>query len=340
MGRQVRWGVLGAARIALEKVLPAMRGAAGCTLLAIASRDVEKARRAAQALGIPRAYGSYEELLDDPELDAVYNPLPNHLHVPWSIRALERGKHVLCEKPIALDALEARRLLAARDRTGRLIQEAVMVRTHPRWLGAREAIRERRIGALRALSGFFSYHNEDPDNVRNQPGIGGGGLLDIGFYPITISRFLFEEEPARVIALLEHDPRFGVDRLASAILDFPRGHAVFTCATQLAAHQGLEIHGTAGRIQVEIPWSMPADRPSRLVFDDGSSLTKNNLRYSSFDPCNQWQIQCDLFSRAVRAGEPAPVPLEDAVANMRVLDALFRSAKSGRWEQPGEAPEG
>src|ERR1017187_3827143 len=224
-GRKTRWGVLGVAKIALDKIIPAIQTGHTGRVVAIASRSKSKAEAAAVRFAIPRSYGSYEELLADAEVDAIYNPLPNHLHVPWSMRALEAGKHVLCEKPIARDAAEASQLIAARERTGRLVQEAAMVRTHPRWLGARDLVRSGRIGDLRAITGFFSYYNDSPDNVRNQPGIGGGGLLDIGFYPITMSRFIFETEPVRAIGLLERDPRFGVDRLASAILEFPQGHA-------------------------------------------------------------------------------------------------------------------
>src|SRR3569623_1199382 len=218
---RVRWGILGAARIAMERVIPATQACAQAEVVAIASRALDKAQAISARRSIPRAYGSYEELLADPDVDVIYNPLPIHLHVPWSIRAMEAGKHVLCEKPIALDAAEARQLIAARERTGKQVQEAAMVRTHPRWLGARELVRAGRIGPLRAMTGFFSYFNESPDNVRNQPGIGGGGLLDVGFYPISMSRFIFEAEPVRVIGLLEQDRRFGVDRLASAILDYP-----------------------------------------------------------------------------------------------------------------------
>ena len=329
--------MLGAARIARNHVIPATQDSDEAEVVAVAARSLDRARKTADEHGVPRAYGSYEELLADPDVDVIYNPLPNHLHVPWSIRAAEAGKHVPCEKPIALDAAQARELLAARDRTGRLIAEAVMVRTHPRWLGAREAIRGGRIGELRAVAGFFSYSNADPTNVRNDPQIGGGGLLDIGFYPITISRFLFEAEPLRVMALLERDPRFGVDRLTSALLQYPGGQATFTCATQLVSHQSLEIYGTHGRLALPIPWSHPDTSPSRIICDDGSSLLKDHLPALEFEECNQWTVQCDLFSRAVRAGGPAPVPLEDAVANMQVIDALFRSAKSGRWETPAES---
>lgn len=328
---KVRWGILGTSRFALEKMIPAIKDGRNGTIVAIASRSHDKASAAAARFDIPAAYGSYEELLADPDVDAIYNPLPNHLHVPWSIRAMEARKHVLCEKPIAVTAAETATLIEARERTGRLVQEAAMVRTHPRWLGAREVVRSGRIGDLRAMSGLFSYFNDSPENVRNQPGIGGGGLLDIGFYPITMSRFVFEAEPVRVMGLLDMDARFGVDRMASAILEFPGGgHAVFTCSMQLVAHQSLDILGTRGRIGMEIPWSMPDDRDSRLVVADGTGGGEEVW----FAACNQWGWHCDLFAEAILEGKPAPVPLEDSLANMRVLDALFRSAQSGMWEPP------
>jgi predicted dehydrogenase len=330
-GKAIRWGVLGVAKIALDKVIPAIQAGQTGKVVAIASRSIDKARTAATRFGIARAYGSYEELLVDAEVDAIYNPLPNHLHVPWSLRALEAGKHVLCEKPIALNATEASQLIAAQARTGLLVQEAAMVRTHPRWLGARDLVRSGRIGDLRAITAFFSYYNDSPDNVRNQPGIGGGGLLDIGFYPITMSRFIFETEPVRAIGLLERDPRFGVDRLASAILEFPQGHATFTCATQLVSHQALDIFGTRGRIAIEIPWSMPADRPSRVLIEGGPHLAKDKLEEVWFPPCDQWGVMCDRFCEAITNTTPAPVPIEDGVANMRTIDAIFASARSGRW---------
>jgi predicted dehydrogenase len=331
---RIRWGILGAARIASEKVIPAIQKGQTGTVVAVASRSVEKARALAQRFAIPRAYGSYDELCADPEVDAIYNPLPNHLHVPWSLRALAAGKHVLCEKPIALDAVQASELVAVRDRSGRLIMEAVMVRMHPRWLAAREIVRSGRLGELRAMTGFFSYFNESPENVRHQPGMGGGGLLDIGFYPVTMSRFIFEAEPVRVIGSLQIDARFGVDRLASAILEYPTGHAIFTCSTQLVPHQTVDILGTRGRIGIEIPWSMPHDRQSRLLVDDGLRPGGPGAEELWFPACDQWGVECDRFCEAIREGRPAPVPIEDAVANMRVLDAIARSARSGRWETP------
>jgi predicted dehydrogenase len=331
----VKWGVLGVARIAVKKVIPAMQQGDRCQIVAIASRDVDKAREAARALGIPRAYGSYEELLADPEVEAVYNPLPNHLHVPWTVRAAEAGKHVLCEKPIGLTADEARALLAARDRTGVKVQEAFMVRTHPQWLAARDLVRSGRIGPLRSLVSCFSYFNEDPANVRNVPAYGGGALMDIGCYPVTLSRFLFGEEPRRVIGLVEQDPRFGTDRLTSALLDFPSGQSTFTCGTQLVPYQQVQAFGTRGRIEVEIPFNAPPDRPCRLFVDDGRDVFGGGLETVTLEVCDQYRIQGDLFSRAVRGEGELAVPLEDAVDNMRVIDAIFRSAASGRWEEPG-----
>ena len=334
MPNKVRWGVLGAANIAVKKVVPAMQRGEWSEVVALASRDVERARAAAQSLGIRKVYGSYEELLADPEVEAVYNPLPNHLHVPWTTRAAEAGKHVLCEKPIAMSADGARELLAVRDRTGVKIQEAFMVRTHPQWLGTLELIRAGRVGELRAVAGHFSYFNRDPANIRNRPEMGGGALMDIGCYPVTVSRFVFGEEPRRCLGLVERDPEMGTDRLTSAVLDFPSGQAVFTCSTQLVPYQRMQFYGTRGRVEVEIPFNAPADRPTRIFIDDGSDLFGSGVEVREFAPCDQYTVQGDLFSRAVREGGAQPIPLEDAVKNMAVIEAIFRSAESGRWEAP------
>jgi predicted dehydrogenase len=334
MTGKVSWGVLGVANIAVKKVIPAMQRGAWSTITAIASRDLAKAQEAARDLGIPKAYGSYEELLADPEIDAVYNPLPNHLHVPWSVRCAEAGKHVLCEKPLALDAAEARTLLAAQVRTGVKIGEAFMVRTHPQWLRARELVRAGRIGDLRAIQGFFSYYNGDRDNIRNVRDWGGGGLMDIGCYPINTSRFIFGEEPRRVMALVERDPEMQVDRLASGLLDFPSGQSAFICGTQLVPYQRMQLFGTTGRIEIEIPFNAPPDRPCRIFVDDGSDLHGAGIHTETFPVCDQYTIQGDLFSQAVRGEAEVPVPLEDAIRNMAVIDALFRSAESGAWEIP------
>jgi predicted dehydrogenase len=328
----VRWGVLGAASIATRRVIPAIQQGRLSRVVAIASRDLAKAREAAGELGIARAYGSYEELLADPDVEAVYNPLPNHLHVPWSIRAAEAGKHVLCEKPVALSAAEARELLAARDRTGVQIGEAFMVRTHPQWRVARDLVASGRIGELRLITGHFSYNRRDPADVRNRVEWGGGALLDVGCYPITMSRWLYGAEPVEGVAVLERDPEFGVDRLASAMLRFPAGQATFSVGGQVVHHQRLQLFGTLGRVELEIPFSPRADRPARLLVDDGRDVIGSGIEVIEVPAVDQFTLQADRFSEAVRGLGEVPVPLEDAVANMAVLDALFRSAETRRWE--------
>lgn len=311
-----------------------MQAGAWWPVVALASRDGARARAAAGRLGIPRSYGSYEALLDDPDVEAVYIPLPNHLHVPWSARAAQAGKHVLCEKPIALTADEARELLPVRDRARVLIGEAFMVRTHPRWLRVRELVRSGRIGEPRMITGHFSYFRRDPGDIRSHLEFGGGALLDIGCYPVTLARWIFGAEPVEVMALIERDPELGVDRLCSAVLRFPKGQAGFSCGGQLVLHQRMEIMGTRGRIEVPIPFNTPGDRPTRLLVDDGRNLAGGGIEEIEFPAANQYQAQGEAFSRAIRGLGPVPVPLEDAVANMAVLDALFRSATTGRWEAP------
>ena len=329
---KVRWGVLSTANIALKKVLPAMQRSPWCEITALASRDLSRAKEAAGALQIRNAYGSYEELLADDNVEAVYNPLPNHLHVLWTKKAAEAGKHVLCEKPIALNADEAKTLIDVRNRTGVKIQEAFMVRTHPQWLETRRLIMSGRIGSLRSITCFFSYFNPDPANIRNQLELGGGALMDIGCYPITISRFIFEAEPRRVMALIERDPVFGTDSLTTAVLDFAQGHSTFTCSTRLAPYQRMIFLGTEGRIEVLIPFNAPNDCPTRIVIDDGKDLGGANAEIIEFPVCDQYEIQGSLFSQAIRENRDQPIPLEDAISNMAVIDAVFRSATTGNWE--------
>jgi len=332
--RRVKWGVLGAASIAVRKVIPGMQQSQYCDVAAIASRDLSKARAAASTLKIGKSYGSYEELLADSEIEAIYNPLPNHLHVPWSIKAMEAGKHVLCEKPVALNAAEAGTLMPVRDRAAVKIGEAFMVRTHPQWLRTRELIREGRIGELRAIVGVFSYFNRDAKNVRNKPEWGGGGLMDIGCYPITMSRFMYGAEPLRVSGVLERDPDFATDRLASAIMEFSGGQAVFMCSTQMVPYQRMQFLGTKGRIEIEIPFNAPPDKPTRLFVDDGSDVAGAGIKIELIPTCDQYTIQGDVFSKAILEDREVPVPLEDAIANMAVIDAIFRAAESGQWEKP------
>ncbi|SRR5581483_2102384 len=334
MSTKVRWGVLGAAKIAVTKVIPAMQKGERSEVVAIASRDRQRAEQAAARLGIPKFFGSYEELLADPEIEAVYNPLPNHLHLPWSTKAAEAGKHVLCEKPIGLNAGEARKLIEVRDRTGVRIGEAFMVRTHPQWVRARELVRSGRIGDLRCASGFFSYFNRDAANIRNIAEYGGGALMDIGCYPIQTCRFVFGEEPRRVIGIMERDSQFGTDRLTSVLLDFPFGQTVFICSTQLVPYQRMQFFGTQGRIEVEIPFNAPPDRSCRILIDSGADLFGAGIAVESFGVCDQYTLQGDAFSKAIQEETEVPTPLEDSVRNMAVIDAVVRSMESGLWEAP------
>jgi predicted dehydrogenase len=331
---KVRWGILGTAKIALTKVIPAMQRSPWCEITAIASRDLARAKAAADELHIAHAYGSYEELLADNSVEAVYIPLPNHLHVSWTVKSAEAGKHVLCEKPIALNAAQAQTLIEVRNRTGVRIQEAFMVRTHPQWLETRRLIQTGKIGTLRSITGFFSYFNLDSANIRNKLEFGGGGLMDIGCYPITISRFMYEAEPRRVIGLIERDWVFGTDTLTSAVLDFPQGHSTFTCSTRLAPYQRMIFMGTEGRIEVLIPFNAPNDQPTRIVVDDGKDLTGANAEMIEVPVCDQYEIQGSLFSQTLRENREQPIPLEGAVNNMAVIDAVFRSATTGQWEEP------
>jgi predicted dehydrogenase len=332
--RKVRWGVLGAAAIAIKKVIPGMQKSEYSTITAIASRDLQKAKAAAAQCGVEKAYGTYEELLADPEIDAIYNPLPNHLHVSWSIRAAEAGKHVLCEKPVSMNVSEARELIAARDRTGVQIGEAFMVYSHPQWKRTHELVSTGAIGELRSIVGAFSYFNVDPDNIRNQADIGGGGLMDVGCYPITTSRWLFGKEPTRVSGLVEMDPVLKTDRLASAMLDFGSGQSVFNCSTQLVPYQRMQILGTKARVEIEIPFNAPPDKPTRIFVDDGAEPGGRKARMEEFGICDQYGLQGDDFVRAIRGESALPVTLENALGNMAVIEAVFRSAKSGKWEAP------
>ncbi|HUH06453.1 MAG TPA: Gfo/Idh/MocA family oxidoreductase [Egibacteraceae bacterium] len=331
--KALKWGVLSTAAIGTRKVIPAIQQSQRCHVAAIASRDGARAERVATELGIERAHPSYEALLADPDIDVVYNPLPNHLHVPWTVRAAEAGKHVLCEKPIAITADEAQTLLAVRDATGARIQEAFMVRTHPQWVAVRDMVAAGDLGELRAIQGFFSYFNDDPADIRNQADIGGGGMLDIGCYPVTTSRFVTGAEPTRVVAVVDRDPRTGIDRLGTALLDFPGVQASFTYSTQLLAYQRMAFVGSEGRVEVEIPFNAPPDRPTRLLrWSDGAPGAEPEV--IQIATCDQYTVAADAFAASIADGSPQPVPLEDSIQNMRVLDALLLSAEQGTWQHP------
>ncbi|NNF00960.1 MAG: Gfo/Idh/MocA family oxidoreductase [Pyrinomonadaceae bacterium] len=328
------WGILGTAKIALSKVIPAMMAGEFSRVTAISSRDSAKAQTAAEGLNIEKFYGSYEDLLNDREIDAVYIPLPNHLHFKWTKKAVEAGKHVLCEKPVAMNAAEVRELIGIRDKAGLLIQEAFMVRTHPTWLSVKQLVDSGRIGELKSITGFFSYFNDDQGNIRNNLEKGGGALLDIGCYCINLSRFMFEGEPDRVSAMIRKDPDMGVDVHTSAMLDFASRQATFTVSTLLVPYQRMQFFGTSGRIEVQIPFNIPVDSPTCIFIDDGSELYGEHIESIEFESSDQYTIQGDLFSQSILGGFDPAITLEDSFGNMAVIDAVFRSAETGRWETP------
>ena len=327
--KKVRWGVLSTAKIGREKVIPGMQASIYCEVAAIASRNEEDARAVADKLNITKAYGSYEGLLNDSEIDAVYIPLPNQLHVPWAIKALEADKHVLCEKPIALSCEEAKQLREASERKPHLkVMEAFMYRFHPQWRYAKKMVDEGSIGELKTIQSFFSYYNDDPNNIRNQKDAGGGGMMDIGCYCVSLSRFIFGKEPDKAFGKVEYDAKFGVDQFASAILDFATGTSTFTCSTQLTPYQRVNILGTKGGIEIEIPFNAPADMSTKVWLH-----SKSGKEEVIFDVVNQYTIQGDLFSEAILNNINVPTPLEDAVNNMKVIEAIFESSYKGQWIQ-------
>ncbi len=326
--RKVNWGVISTAKIGTANVIPAMQSGEYCNITAISSLDINKAKTAAAELNIPKAYGSYEELIADPEIEAVYNPLPNHLHVPYTIKALKAGKHVLCEKPISMDTKEAELLISETKKYPKLkVMEAFMYKFHPRTQKIKELVDSGAIGELRTIQSHFSYSNLDPNNIRNKADIGGGGLMDIGCYCISYPRFLFNDEPISAVGSVEFDPVMKIDRITSGMLEFKEGTATFTCSTQLFPYQSATIFGTKGKIEVELPFNAPSDKETKI-----SLYTNDKVETYTIDIYNQYTLQGDEFSKAIINDTKVPYPIEDALNNMKVIDAIFKSKKSNSWE--------
>jgi predicted dehydrogenase len=327
--KKIRWGILSTANIGMKKVTPGMLKSSQLEVVAIASRNLKRAKEAATELKIPKAYGSYEELLADPEIDAIYNPLPNHLHVPLTLQAAKAGKHVLCEKPIAITTKEAALLKKAPKNI--LIAEAFMVRHNPQWIDARARVKKGEIGDIVAIQCLFSYFLRDPKNVRNRADIGGGGMLDIGCYPITIARYIFDAEPTRVTAVVDRDPKFKTDRTAGGLADFGKGrHLSFTISTQAAPYQRVHILGTKGRIEIEIPFNAPPDRPNRIFIQ---KMEMNAGEWISYPVSDQYQLQAEAFSAAIRNKKKPTWGVADAIQNMKIIDAFFKSETTKKWEK-------
>jgi predicted dehydrogenase len=331
MTRPVRWGVLGNASIARKKVVPAMQRAENCAVVAIASRDADRAAETAESLGIERSYGSYDALIDDPDIEAVYIPLPNSMHAEWTLKAAAAGKHVLCEKPLAMTEAEAATVVDGCRRAGVLLMEAFMYRLHPQWVAVRELVAAGRIGSLQTIQALFSYSNDDPTNIRNIAELGGGALMDIGCYPINVARMMFGAEPTGVHGAIQRDPRFRTDVLTSAVLDFDGRQATFSCSTRLQDDQRVHLLGTEGRILVEIPFNIPPDRSTRIIHATGGSAgavppLPPDTEVIEVPAADQYQLQAEQFATAVRNGGRTPIPPEDAIANMAVIDQLFAAA--------------
>ena len=324
----LRWGILSTADIARRKVVPGMRKAARCEITAIASRDEATVRRVAAELEIPRAHASYEALLADPEVDAVYIPLPNHLHAEWTIAAVQAGKHVLCEKPLAMTAADAERMVGAAEAAGVQLMEAFMYRLHPSWLKVHELVRSGRIGPLTSVQSWFSYYNDDATNIRNIRDAGGGALFDIGSYCVNLSRWLFGAEPDDVQAAIRRDPELGVDTLTTGILSFADGFASFTCSTRAEDDQRVHIYGTRGRISIGIPFNIPPDRPTEVyVAAGGDPPVAPDVEVLTFPTADPYTVEAEQFAAAVLGGTPLPLPPRDAVANLRVIERIFAAAE-------------
>lgn len=326
--KKIRWGILSTAKIGIQKVIPAMQNGELCEITAISSRSLEKAKETANKLGILKAYGSYEEIINDPDIDAVYNPLPNDMHISWTIKALEGEKHVLCEKPIGMNICEAESLLTAAKEFPKLkVMEAFMYRFHPQWVKTKSLVKEGKIGEVKNIQSHFSYYNVDPNNIRNKVESGGGGLMDIGCYCISFPRFILEKEPVRVASTIDFDPEMKTDRLVSGILDFSSGiTSNFTCSTQLTPYQRVNILGTEGRIEIEIPVNAPPDKSTRIWL-----FTKDKSEEIVFNSVDQYTLQGNAFSKAILEDTEVPAPLTDAVNNMKVIDAVFKSAETNNW---------
>ena len=336
MKNKVRWGVMGSAKIALKKVIPSMSYCKYAVVEAIASRNEELAISAAEDLEIPKAYGSYEDLLNDKDIDAIYIPLPNHLHLEWTMKCIEAGKHVLCEKPFVLNHKDVSKLIQLRNRSKLKIGEAFMVRSHPRWTAIKEIIDKGVIGEMNLIRGFFSYYNDDAQNIRNQYSEGGGGIWDIGCYPVQISRYLFGKNPKRVSASLIYDSKYKVDILGSVILEFENGLCSFSVGTQLARYQSVQIFGRNKWIDVEMPFNPPIIESSeiQIVSEEDPAAPRQII---TIPPADQFTLQADAFSKAILDNKDEPVTLEDTLGNTLTIEAIFKAAKTGMWVNVGKS---
>ena len=326
MERKINWGILSTAYIAVEQVIPAMKKSKYCNLLGIASRDEKKAVEKSIMFDIPKSYGSYKDLLEDDEIEAVYIPLPNHLHVPWAIKALQKGKHVLVEKPIGLNTIESRNLMKESQKYPSLkVMEAFMYKFHPQWIKIKELVQSGFIGELKSIQSSFSFFDDNPASIVNKKEYGGGSLMDIGCYPISLSRYLFNSEPRSVSAKIEYHKELGVDLLTSSVMEFDSGHSSFFCSTILEENQKVEIFGTNGIITVPVPFNPDKNKPSKLVI-----RRQNTKSEIEFEICDQYEIQVDHFSVNILNDEIPQISLQDSINNLHIIEKIFESDEAGK----------
>jgi predicted dehydrogenase len=323
--RKLKWGVLGCAAFARSTAIPAMKLAESVELVGIASRSKEKAEAFAQEFGFTRTYGSYEEMLADPEIEAVYNPLPNGMHPEWTIKAAEAGKHSLTEKPFAANVDEALQVHAAVQKQGVYVMEAFMWRFHPMHRRARQLLRDGAIGTVQLVRSAFTFTIARQTNVRLDAQLAGGGLMDVGCYCLSAARFLLDAEPVRVYATADYDPEYHVDMLACGVLEFPNARALFDAGFTLPFRCDYEVIGSRGRIIAPNAF-LPGNQAELVIEIDGKK------EHEPFPGINQWALEFEHLSRSVIDGTPLDYDTEDAVKQQRALDAIYRSTRSGQVE--------
>ena len=324
--KKLKVGVLGISNHFVKRVFFPLRKSKNVEIFAVSSRSGEKAKKFASKYNVKRWYDSYEKLLEDEEIEAVYIPLPNHLHLEYIKKAADAHKHVICEKPLTLNYEQTKEAFEYAKKRGILLMEAFMYKHHPQWLRAKEIVESGEIGEVQTIHCYFSYDNKDPKNIRNVLEFGGGALLDIGVYAVSSARWIFEKEPTKVVALLNRDERFKVDTLVSGILDFDGKSALFSVATQAFPTQNVEVYASAGTIFVEVPFNTYPDVPGHLHV-----RTTIGTRDVYLGPADHYLLEFEHFARAIREKKSISSFEEDSLNNMKTIDALFKSAEESDW---------
>lgn len=322
MSEKINWGILGAAAIAKDQLMPAIKQSTNSNLMALASREIEKAKIIAEANNIPKCYGSYDELLNDPQIDAVYIPLPNHLHMEYTIKAIQKGKHVLVEKPICLKSNDVEEIIKVMNDFPQVkVMEAFMYKLHPQWIKVKELITDGAIGKLKFIQSSFSFFDDNPKSIVNTKEYGGGSLYDIGCYPVSVSRFLFDDQPKLICANMEIDPNLGIEVTTNCILEFENGRSQFFSSIRMKDNQNVKIFGTEGIIELVLPFNPLPNKQAEII------LIKNETKeIIKVDSCNQYEIEVSLFSKSIIENTEPPVSIYDSLNNMLVIDKIFESA--------------